>query len=141
MNDSITNKVHWSFWVIGTFMLLWNVMGCINFFVQMNPEMVAAYRESEQAMIQSRSLWSTIGFVIAVFGGTLGCVLLLLKKSTAFYLFVSSFIGVVITTLHALTLGVQFEMGEVIGIIMMPSIVALFLIWYVQYCKTKGWLN
>tara|TARA_B110000977_G_scaffold36827_1_gene49438 strand:+ start:374 stop:559 length:186 start_codon:yes stop_codon:yes gene_type:complete len=50
-------------------------------------------------------------------------------------------IGVVITALHALTLGVQFEMGEVIGIIMMPSIVALFLIWYAQYCKTKAWLN
>jgi hypothetical protein len=131
----MTNKVHWSFWVIGIFMLLWNVMGCINFFVQMNPEMLAAYRESEQAMIQIHPLWSTIGFVIAVFGGTLACILLLLKKSIAFYLFVASFIGVVITTLHALTLGVQFEMGELIEIILMSLVVALFLIWYNQYCK------
>lgn len=137
----MTNKVRWSFWVIGIFILLWNVMGCINFFVQMNPEMLAAYRESEQAIIQSHPLWSTIGFVITVIGGTLGCVLLLLKKSTAFYLFVASFIGVVITTLHALTLGVHFEISEVVGIIMMPSIVELFLIWYAHYCKTKDWLN
>jgi|TARA_B110000908_G_scaffold27019_1_gene31516 hypothetical protein len=99
------------------------------------------FKQQEIAMILSRPLWPTIGFVITVFGGTLGCVLLLLKKSTAFYLFVASLIGVVITTLHALTLGGQFEMGEVIGIIMIPSIVALFLIWYAQYCKTKGWLN
>ncbi|MFT7229229.1 MAG: hypothetical protein ACI8PW_001825, partial [Methylophilaceae bacterium] len=94
-----------------------------------------AYRESEQAMIQIHPLWSTIGFVIAVFGGTLACILLLLKKSIAFYLFVASFIGVVITTLHALTLGVQFEMGELIEIILMSLVVALFLIWYNQYCK------
>jgi hypothetical protein len=70
-------------------MLIWNVLGCVNFFAQMNPDMVASYRESEQAIIQGRPLWATVGFAVAVFGGALGCVLLLFKKrlpSTCFSL-------------------------------------------------------
>jgi hypothetical protein len=56
VNDKAINKVHWSFWVISIFMLIWNDLGCINFFVQMNPEMVASFRESEQAVISNRPL-------------------------------------------------------------------------------------
>ena len=67
MNDDVVNKVHWSFWVVSIFMLTWNVLGCINIFVQMNPEMVSSYRETEQAIIQGRPLWATVGFAIAVF--------------------------------------------------------------------------
>jgi len=47
----------------------------------MNTEMVSSYRETEQAIIQSRPLWAAIGFAIAVFGGALGGILLLLKKN------------------------------------------------------------
>ncbi len=81
MNDKDVSGVHWSFWVIGTFMLLWNVMGCINFIVQMNPDMVASYRDSEQSIILGRPAWATVAFAIAVFSGALGCLLLMLKKS------------------------------------------------------------
>ena len=141
MNDNVVSKVHWSFWVISIFMLIWNVMGCINFFVQMNPDMVSSYRESEQAIIQGRPTWATAGFAVAVFGGALGCILLLLKNTTAFYLFVVSLVGVVIATVHSLTININFGMGENIGIIVMPIVVAVFLIWYSQYVKGKGWLK
>ena len=140
MNDNVVNKVHWSFWVISIFMLIWNVMGCVNFFVQMNPDMVSSYRESEQAIIKDRPLWATVGFAIAVFGGALGCILLLLKKATAFYLFIASLVGVVIATVHSLTININFGIGETIGIIIVPTVVAVFLIWYSQYVKGKGWL-
>ena len=141
MNNNVVNKVHWSFWLISILMLVWNALGSVNFFMQMNPEMVASYRETEQAMIQGRPLWAAIGFAIAVFGGTLGCVLLLLKKSACFYLFVASLVGVAMATVHSLTLNINFNMGEIIGILTMPVVVAVFSIWYSQFAKTKGWLS
>jgi len=141
MNDNVVNKVHWSFWLISIFILIWNILGCINFFVQMNPDMVTSYRDSEQAIIQDRPLWATVGFAIAVFGGALGCILLLLKKTTAFYLFIASLVGVGIATVHTLILNINFGMGEIIGIIIMPTVVAVFSIWYSQYVKGKGWLS
>jgi hypothetical protein len=39
MNNENAGPVHWSFWAIGAVALIWNVMGKINFFAQMNTEM------------------------------------------------------------------------------------------------------
>ncbi len=139
MNDKDVSGVHWSFWVIGTFMLLWNVMGCINFIVQMNPDMITSYRESEQAIILGRPAWATVAFAIAVFSGALGCLLLMLKKSVAYYLFVFSLLGVVVTMIHTLSTGINFGIGEILGIILMPLAVAAFLIWYSKYVESRGW--
>ena len=141
MNDKNVSNVHWSFWFIGAIALIWNVMGCINFLIQMNPDMVSSYRETEQAIIQDRPAWATVAFAIAVFGGALGCLLLLLKKSVAFYLFIASLLGVVVTMIHTLGAGIDFGAGEVIGIIFMPIAVAGFLIWYSKYTDGKGWIS
>ncbi|NIQ13040.1 MAG: hypothetical protein GTO02_01110, partial [Candidatus Dadabacteria bacterium] len=101
-------------------MLIWNVMGCINFLMQMNPEMINAYRETEQAIISGRPLWATIAFAVAVFGGALGCLLLMLKKSVAFYFFIVSLLGVIITMIHTLGVDTQFSMAELVGFVLMP---------------------
>jgi hypothetical protein len=141
MNDKAVGSVHWSFWVIGAVMLIWNVMGCINFFMQMNPDMLAAYRESERAIIEGRPMWATGAFAIAVFGGALGCLLLLLRKSSAVYLFIVSLLGVIVTMIHSLGVGIDFGLGEMLGIILMPLVVAAFLIWYAKLAESKAWVS
>jgi len=136
-----TVRVHWSFWVIGTVALIWNVMGAINFIAQMNPDMLAAYRESERAIIEGRPAWATVAFAIAVFGGALGCVLLLLKKSASYYLFIASLIGVVVTMIHTLGTDIDFGLGEILGIILMPLVVAGLLVWYSKHAEKKAWVR
>jgi len=116
-------------------------MGCINFFVQMNPGLVASYRENEQAIITGRPIWATVAFAIAVFGGALGCLLLLIKKSIAFYFFITSLLGVVVTMVHTFSIGIELGIGEVIGIVIAPLMVAVFLIWYSKYVQNKGWIS
>ena len=100
MKDETVGGVHWSFWAIGAVALIWNVMGVINFFVQMNPDLLAEYRESERAIVEGRPAWATGAFAIAVFGGALGCLLLLLRKSAAYYVFIASLLGVIVTNIH-----------------------------------------
>jgi len=141
MNDKTNGGVHWSFWVIGAVALIWNVMGTINFFMQMDPDMLASYRESERAIIEGRPAWATAGFAIAVFSGALGCLLLLLRKSVAFYLFIASLLGVIVAMTHTLGVGADFGLGEILGIILMPLIVAVFLIWYSKLTENKGWIS
>ncbi|WP_126452934.1 hypothetical protein [Sulfuriflexus mobilis] len=141
MNDKTVVDVHWSFWVIGAVALIWNVMGIINFFVQMNPDVLTAYRESERAIIEGRPLWATGGFAIAVFGGALGCLLLLFRKSAAYYVFIASLLGVMVTMAHTLGVGIDFGLGEIVGIILMPLAVAVFLIWYSKRAERKGWIS
>ena len=141
MNKEKVGGVHWSFWAIGAVALIWNILGVINFFVQMNADALTAYRESERAIVEGRPAWATGAFAIAVFGGALGCLLLLLRKSAAYYLFIVSLLGVIVTMAHTLGVGIDFGLGEIVGIILMPLGVAAFLIWYSKQAENKGWIG
>ena len=144
MNDNTVGGVHWSFWAIGAGALIWNVVGVINFFMQMNPDVLAAYRESERAIVEGRPPWATVAFAIAVFGGALGCLLLLLRKPAAYYLFIVSLLGVIVTMTHTLGIfgpTIDFTPFEILGIILMPLVVAAFLIWYSKHAESKRWIS
>jgi hypothetical protein len=69
INDKTVDGVHWSFWVIGVATLVFNVMGAINYVVQMNPDSLAAFPEAYRPIIEGRPAWATAAFAIAVFGG------------------------------------------------------------------------
>lgn len=141
MNNTLTGNVKRSFWITGALMLIWNVMGVANFFAQMNPEILAAYRESERAIVEGRPAWATAGFAFAVFGGTIGCILLLIRKAVARYCFIVSLLGVIVTMIHTLGAGISFSAGELLGIILMPLVVAAFLIWYSIRAEIRGWIS
>ncbi len=143
MNDEKIGGVHWSFWAIGTVALIWNVMGVINYFVQMNADMVAAMPETHRAIIEVRPAWATGAFAIAVFGGALGCLLLLLRKSAAYYLFIASLLGVIVAmTPHLDMIGSTInDPFEIVMMILMPLVVAAFLIWYSKQAQSKGWIS
>ena len=144
MKDETVDVVHWSFWAIGAVALIWNVVGVINFFAQMDPGVLAAYRESERAIVEGRPAWATGAFAIAVFGGALGCLLLLLRKSAAYYLFIASLLGVIVTMTHTLDIAgstIDFSPFEILLMILMPLVVAAFLIWYSKQARSKGWIS
>ena len=92
-------------------------------------------------IVEGRPAWATGAFAIAVFGGALGCLLLLLRKSAAYYLFIASLLGVIVTMIHTLGVGIDFGLGEILGIILMPLVVAAFLIWYSKQAEGRGWIS
>jgi hypothetical protein len=141
MNDRDPTDAHWSFWLIGVLALIWNILGVVNYVVQMDPDTLAAYRESERAIIEGRPAWATGGFAIAVFGGALGSLLLLLRIPAALYLFIASLLGVMVTMIHALGADIEFGIGEILGIILMPLLVAALLVWYSKHAQDKGWFG
>ena len=131
-------KIHWSFWVICVVALFWNVMGSINFIMQMNPDMLANYPETAKSLVASRPVWATGAFAIAVFGGALGDILLILKKAVAYYLFIASLLGVIVTNIHTFLASNSIEIW--VGSLM-SFIIAAFLIWYTKLVKRKSWIN
>ena len=141
MSDQTVVSIPWSFWIISAVALIWNVMGVTNYFMQMNADALPAYREAERAIIEGRPAWATGAFAIAVFGGALGSLLLLIKKSAAYYLFIASLLGVIVTMVHTLGVGIDFGLGEVLGIILMPLAVAALLIWYTKKAQSSGWIS
>jgi hypothetical protein len=144
MNDEIVKGVHWSFWLISVLALLWNVGGSINYLMQTNPEFVATLPETHRAIIEGRPAWATGGFAIGVFGGALGCLLLLFRKPASLYVFIASLIGVMVTIIHTVVVAsskIDFSPGEIIVMILLPVIVAALLIWYTKRVMSKNWIN
>lgn len=141
MNEPTNARPHWSFWVISIIALIWNGLGVANYFAQMNPEVLEMYRESERMIVSGRPAWATAGFALAVFGGAIGSILLLLRSSASFYLFVISFVGVIVAMLHSLGLDIEFGGAEIAGIVVMPIAVAGFLIWYSMLAQRNRWIS
>ena len=144
MNDSTNNRPHLSFWIISIMALIWNLMGVMNFFGQMNPEIVASMPESHQAIIQGRPVWGTIAFAVAVMTGALGCILLLLKRAAAQYLFIASLLGVMVQLIPNFKLAsseIQFSLFEIVMMMILPLVLAAFLTWYANRSQANGWIK
>jgi len=142
MSDRRAVGVPWSFWAIGAIALLWNGMGCVNFVMQMNAEVLASYSETARSLVEDRPGWATAAFAVSQFGGVLGCLLLLIRRSAAYSLFVVSLLGIVVTVIQTLRMAattIELKPAEVGGYVVMPLAVALFLVWYSKRAESKGW--
>ena len=115
-------------------------MGVINYFVQMNADSLTSFPESYRPIIEGRPAWATAAFAIAVFGSTLGCLLLLLRKSVASYVFIVSLLGVLVSMMHIFGVSGFSSFEDWMGVLM-QLVVTAFLIWYSRYTKNKGWIS
>lgn len=130
MSEDIPKRIHWSFWAIAGVTLLYNLAGVVNFVMQLNPESVAVMPETIRPFIDSRPLWATLAFAVAVIGGALGCALLLLKKSAAYPVFIGSFGGAAVTLLDAVLRSAPAE--AMFGNLVQLAVTA-FLIGYARW--------
>ncbi|MGI9326765.1 MAG: hypothetical protein ACR2PZ_16215 [Pseudomonadales bacterium] len=129
--------VHWSFWAIAGVTLLYNLAGVGNYMMQMDANNLAALPDAYREIIESRPSWATGAFALAVFGAALGCLLLLLRKSAALYVFIASLLGAVVTMMHTLgTAPLEFVIGNLVQLL-----VTVFLIWYAKHAQRKKWIS
>ena len=144
MNDTIVTKVHWSFWLIGIFFLTWNVSASVNFIVQMIPDITAIMPDTHRAIIETRPIWATAGFALGAFAGALACLLLLLRNSIAYPIFIASLLGTMVTMIHTINIAnsvITFNSFEKVMMIVLPIVVSVFLIWYAKMSRNKNWIN
>ena len=141
MSEKVTGSVHWSFWVIGAFALVWNAMGVLNLIMQMNPDVLATYPESHQTIVANQTGWIAASVTVAIIGGAIGCVLLLLRKAGAVYLFYASLIGTIIVVAHTLSLPIELSSSDIVLIVVMPVVVAALLAWYSRWTAMRGWIT
>ena len=92
------------FWIISSMALVWNLMGVFNYLTQafMTDAVLASLPKDQQLMYQDVPAWATAAFATAVFSGTFGALLLLLKKKIASTFFIISFIGIIIQMSYGL---------------------------------------
>ena len=140
-----TTKPATSFWIIGIVALLWNIIGIMAFSMEvlMTPEALDALPAAERELYESSPLWLYFVYGVAVFGGTLGCVLLLMKKATANRVFVVSLIAILIQMLYSIFFTKSLDVYGLTALIMPVLVIAIaiFLVWYTKNAEAKGWIS
>lgn len=140
MANPRSSPIHWSFWLIATFALIWNALGGINFYMQLTASDLSFMPEWWRNVAESRPVWATAAMAVGVFGGMLGGLLLLLKKAVAYYVFFFSIVGTIVTLAHAFGVeGAGYR--QIFEGLVMPVAVSLALIFYTKMAINKGWVS
>ena len=143
-SDSGTAIPMW-FWILGILAVLWNLMGLMAFVVQMmmTEEAMATLPEAQQEIYRNIPAWVNIAFAIAVICGTLGSILLVMRKKLAIPVLALSLLGVLLQYGYMFFLSnTPAVMGA--GAMVLPALVVLIsigLIPYSTFCKGRGFLR
>lgn len=140
-----SNKPNTLFWVLGVIALIWNLLGVLAYLMQAykTESFKAMYTPEQLEIINNMPVWATSAFAIAVFGGVLGSLLLLLKKRLANFVFSLSFVGIIVQFIYNFFVANSMEAYGP-GSLVMPILTiafGLFLVVYSKNCIKKGWLS
>ena len=139
--SSIGNLPPTWFWVVAGLGLVWNLIGVAAFAGQMTMDL-NTLSGAEQAFYKSTPAWATVAFAVAVLGGVLGCVGLLLRRGWAFAMLVACLLGIVVQDSHSIFIGDGIEVFGSAGLIL-PLItfgIAAALAWFARYSGQQGWI-
>lgn len=144
MTDSTSKPPMW-FWVVSGIALIWNAMGVMAYLGQayMSDADLEALPEAEQALYTDVPAWATAAFAVAVFGGFLGAIALVIRKKWAKSLFLLSFIGIILQMTYNLFMSKAMDVYGPGGIIMpvMVIVIGIYLILFSNKSVEKGWLT
>jgi len=140
-----TSKATTSFWIISSLALIWNLIGIGAFSMEIliSDEALASLSEQERLLYESTPAWLTFVYGVAVFAGTLGSILLLMKNLSATRVFIVSFVAIAIQMTYSLFMTKALEVYGAIGAVMPATVflIGIFLIWYSKKCHTAGILS
>lgn len=149
MSDSASNrtaKTPWHLWVIGILGLLWNAMGAFDYVMTetRNASYMSAFTPEQLDFFYSLPAWTVAAWAIAVWGSVLATIFLLLRKGIAVWIYLVSFVAMLITTFQNYILSNGLEvMGDPFSLFFSGLIflIALGLIVYSRAMARKGVLN
>ena len=146
VRQTTTPGTPWHLWLLASIGGLWSSIGVLSFLLtQMNVEAVMSrFPPQQREYFQSFPLWAVLFWALGVFGGVIGCLLLLLRKRLAFPVLLASLIGAIGSSLGGLFLlgGMELmaETGD-LGLTLLPMLVAAFLAYYARAMSKKGVLS
>jgi hypothetical protein len=124
--------------------LLWNLLGCFAYLseVMLTAEDLAKMSAAQQALHTARPAWAVAASALAVWGGALGCLGLILRKRWSNPLFLTSLVGVIVQDIGLFgPAGAASHAGpSVIALQGMVLLVAVTLVGLGRAANAKGWL-
>ena len=132
------------FKIVAVVALLWNLLGCIAFFsdLRLSPDDLAQLPEAQQALYAARPGWAVAATGVAVFGGVIGCIGLLLRRRWAFPILVLSLAGIVVQDFGLFVLADGASLAGPVAVVMQGIVLAvgIGLVLLSRKGIARGWL-
>jgi hypothetical protein len=143
MSTTKENKAPTWFMVVASVLFAWNLLGVMAYLVEvtMDPVVIANLGNAQLQLDITKPVWATAAFAIAVNGGALGCLLLLLKRNLAGLFLQVSLAGVLVHEFFTFFIS---EFSEVFspGNLVMPVmvlVIAVYLVILAAKAKANHW--
>jgi hypothetical protein len=138
------NKPPIWFFVVAVVALLWNAFGLMAVVadLRLSASDIAALPADQQALYAARPGWSVGGSVVAVVAGTLGCLLLLLRKRLAILVFAVSLAGILVQDLGIFVVAGAGKAGNPVPFVLqgLVLVIAVGLLLLARRAQSKAWL-
>ena len=145
MSETTRIKSPTWFMVVAVVLFIWNVLGVMAYIMQvtMSPEVMAALPDAQRELYENTPAWATAAFAVAVHGGALGCLLLILKKNLAGLLLQLSLAGVLVQMYHSFFMSENFDVFGPGAMVMpiMVMVIAIYLVTLAAKAKARKWTN
>lgn len=132
------------FKVVAVLALLWNLLGCLAFFadLSLSPDDIAKLPEAQQALYAARPAWAVAATALAVFGGALGSIGLLLRRKWAFPVLVLSLVGILVQDFGLFVLADGASLAGPVAVVLQGLVLAIGIGLVVLSRKgiARGWL-
>jgi hypothetical protein len=146
VNSMNAQKAPLWFWISATLGLLWNLFGLFRFsvdsFSSVEKLIAGGMTQAQASLYAGLPFWMTVVFAVGVIGGTLGCILLLLRKKQALAVFAVSLVGYIALYAGDIALGVFAAFGTPQVVILTTVVlIAVALLWLARLSQQRFWLS
>lgn len=144
MNATAMPMLPKRYWIIAVLALLWNLLGLAMFAMQvtMSPEALAAMPAAQREIAAATPTWVNVAFALAVVGGVLGAVGLLMRRRWAVAMFVVSLVALVVQVLgiYLATPAWAAAGAASLGMPALLIVIAVALLAYARHAAGRHWL-
>ncbi len=143
-----TKKIKAPTWfvILSLLALIWNLMGILAYFahVLMTEEMKNALPPDQLEAMEAAPIWLIAAFSVAVWGGVIAAILMVLKRKSALFFFQISFAGIFLQQIHTFFFIDAVSIFGIFQGLIMPAIlmfIGVILILVNGHAVKEKWLR
>jgi hypothetical protein len=133
------------FWILSAVALLWNLMGVAAYLTDayISIEALEKMSQAERLLYESQPAWVTGAYAIAVWGGAVGSIFLLLRNKWARPILYLSLFGIIAQFSYSIFFSNSFEVYGPVGLIMPVLILSIgtALVFFANKATARAWIK
>ena len=134
------------FWIVAILSLLWAAMGCVACFahIRWGADAIANPSDYDRALFAALPAWYNYVYALAVIGGLLGSVALLVRSARARWLFWASLIAVIVQFGYIFVATDLIAHKGAMAVLPFPILIAVIAVVQVRfagYARRRGWIS